>query len=105
MWISDLVLDIEKRVINRHEYETISATHSEIKQHEGKTIRIIAMLYCVIILVTSLLPQFTIIIMSFFERWVGLFLEGFTLANYIRIPRYSSSELFNTFYLSILATV
>jgi len=63
------------------------------------------MVYCVIILVVSLLPQFTIIIMSFFERWVGLLPEGFTFANYIRIPRYSGSELFNTFYLSILATV
>lgn len=103
--ITALVLYLQKRVINRHEYETISATHSEIKQHEGKAIRIIAMVYCVIILVVSLLPQFTIIIMSFFERWVGLLPEGFTFANYIRIPRYSGSELFNTFYLSILATV
>ena len=103
--ITALVLYLQKRVINRHEYETISATHSEIKQHEGKAIRIIAIVYCVIILVVSLLPQLTIIVMSFYEKWVGLFPEGFTLANYIRIPQYSRHELFNTFYLSILATI
>ena len=45
--ITALVLYIQKRVINRHEYETISATHSEIKQHEGVAIRIIAIVYCV----------------------------------------------------------
>ncbi len=103
--ITALVLFLQKRVINRHEYETISATHSEIKQHEGKTIRIIAIVYCVIILVVSLLPQLTIIVMSFAEKWVGLFPEGFTLAHYIRIPQYSRHELFNTFYLSVLATL
>ncbi|MFA5448357.1 MAG: iron ABC transporter permease [Sphaerochaeta sp.] len=103
--ITALVLYLQKRVINRHEYETISATHSEIKQHEGLTIRIIAIIYCSLVLVISLLPQITIIIMSFYEKWVGLFPEGFTLKNYMRIPVYSRKELFNTFYLSVLATV
>ncbi|MDY0304711.1 MAG: iron ABC transporter permease [Sphaerochaeta sp.] len=103
--ITALVLYIQKRVINRHEYETISATHSEIKQHEGLAIRIIAIVYCVLVLVISLLPQITIIIMSFFEKWIGLLPEGFTLKHYARIPIYSKKELFNTFYLSILATV
>ncbi len=102
--ITALVLYLQKRVINRHEYETISATHSEIKQHEGLAIRIIAIVYCLLILVVSLLPQITIIVMSFYEKWVGLFPEGFTLRNYARIPVYSKKELFNTFYLSILAT-
>ncbi|MFA6934250.1 MAG: iron ABC transporter permease [Sphaerochaetaceae bacterium] len=103
--ITAFVLWLQKYVVSRHEYETISASRSEIKLHEGKGIRIIAMLYCLIILIVSLLPQITIIVMSFFEKWVGLFPEGFTLANYIRIPKYSSHELFNSFYLSILATV
>ena len=102
--ITALVLWLQKRVINKHEYETISATHSEIKLHDGKLIRIIAIAYSVFILVASLLPQFTIIIMSFYEKWVGLFPEGFTFAHYLRIPRYSSKEMFNTFFLSILAT-
>ena len=103
--ITALVLWFQKKVINKHEYETISATHSEAKLHDGKLIRVIAIVYCVFILVISLLPQFTIIIMSFFEKWVGLFPEGFTLAHYIRIPEYSSNEMFNTFFLSVLATI
>jgi iron(III) transport system permease protein len=103
--ITAVVLYLQKRVINRHEYETISSSHSEIKLHEGKPIRIIAFVYCIIILVFSLLPQVTIIVMSFFEKWVGLFPQGFTLANYIRIPKYSSNEMMNTFVLSILATL
>ncbi len=103
--ITALVLYIQKYVVSRHEYETISATHSEIRQHEGKAARIIGTVYCLIILVVSLLPQLTIIVMSFFEKWVGLLPEGFTLTNYTRIPKYSSHELFNSFYLSILATI
>jgi iron(III) transport system permease protein len=103
--ITAVVLYLQKRVINRHEYETISSSHSEIKMHEGTAIRIIAFVYCIIILVFSLLPQVTIIVMSFFEKWVGLFPQGFTLANYIRIPKYSSNEMMNTFVLSILATL
>lgn len=103
--ITALVLYLQKRVINKHEYETISATHSEIKQHEGRLIKVIATVYCIIILVVSLLPQITIIVMSFFERWTGLWPEGFTFKHYVRIPSYSKKELFNTFYLSILATV
>ena len=103
--ITALVLYIQKYVVARHEYETISATHKELKQHEGKGIRIVATIYCLIILIVSLLPQFTIIVMSFFTKWVGLFPEGFTLNNYLRIPKYSSKELFNSFYLSITATL
>ncbi|MFA5699088.1 MAG: iron ABC transporter permease [Sphaerochaeta sp.] len=103
--ITALVLYLQKRVINRHEYETISATHSEIKQHEGLAIRIIAIVYCLLVLIISLLPQLTIIVMSFYEKWTGLFPQGFTLRNYIRIPTYSHKELFNTFYLSIVATL
>lgn len=103
--ITALVLWFQKYIVSKHEYETISATHSEIKQHESKGARIAGTIYCLIILVVSLLPQITIIIMSFFHKWVGLFPEGFTLDNYARIPRYSSHELFNSFYLSILATI
>jgi iron(III) transport system permease protein len=103
--ITGFVLWFQKYVVNKRQYETISATHVEIKMHENKTLRILSFIYCFVILIVSLAPQICIIIMSFFEKWTGLFPEGFTLANYIDIPRTSSSELFNTFYLSILATV
>ena len=103
--ITAIVLYVEKYVVSRHEYETISSTHKELKQHEGNGARIVATIYCGIILVVSLLPQLTIIIMSFFTKWVGLLPEGFTFANYLRIPKYSHRELFNSFFLSITATL
>ena len=103
--ITAIVLYVQKYVVSRHEYETISSTHKELKQHEGKGARIVATIYCGIILVVSLLPQLTIIIMSFFTKWVGLLPEGFTFANYLRIPKYSHRELFNSFFLSISATL
>lgn len=103
--ITAIVLYVQKYVVSRHEYETISSTHKELKQHEGKGARIVATIYCGIILVVSLLPQLTIIIMSFFTKWVGLLPEGFTFANYLRIPKYSHRELFNSFILSITATL
>ena len=103
--ITAIVLYVQKYVVSRHEYETISSTHKELKQHEGNGARIVATIYCGIILVVSLLPQLTIIIMSFFTKWVGLLPEGFTFANYLRIPKYSHRELFNSFFLSITATL
>ena len=103
--ITALVLYIQKYVVSRHEYETISSTHKELKMHDGKGSKILAFTFCLIILLVSLLPQITIIVMSFFTKWVGLFPEGFTLQNYIRIPKYSHKELFNSFFLSITATL
>jgi iron(III) transport system permease protein len=58
----------------------------------------------VLILVVSLAPQITIIVMSFFEKWQGLLPEGFTWANYAKIPQVSRTELGNSLYLSALAT-
>jgi len=103
--ITALVLWFQKYLVNRHQYETISASRSTLKMNEGKGIRIFAIIYCMIVLVASLLPQVTIIVMSFFTKWIGLYPEGFTFANYIRIPHYSHRELFNSFYLSLLATI
>ena len=43
--------------------------------------------------------------MSFFKRWDGLLPTGFTFEYYTRIPRYSHKEMFNSFFLSITATL
>ncbi|MBQ6671769.1 MAG: iron ABC transporter permease [Spirochaetales bacterium] len=103
--ITGLVLYAQKYIVSRHEYETISATHTDIKLHEGLGARILAIVLCLIVLIFSLLPQFTIIIMSFFERWTGLLPSGFTWSNYANIFRKSGHELFNSFFLSIVATL
>ena len=103
--ITGLVLWFQKSYVKKREYETVSATHTEIKQHVHPAARILAFLFCFIVLVLSLAPQVTIIIMSFFENWYGLLPTGFTLANYAIIPSTSSKELFNSFFLSMSATL
>ena len=103
--ITGAVLLLQKYVVSARKYETISASRSEQKLHSHWAIRLIAQVFCFLVLVISLLPQITIILMSFFERWVGLYPQNFTLANYGRIPRAANSELLNTLYLSSIATI
>lgn len=103
--ITGAVLLLQKYVISRRQYETISASRSTQKLSTNRFVQVIAVLYCLIVLVVSLAPQLTIIVMSFFERWQGLLPQGFTFANYMRIPQVSGSELGNSLYLSSVATV
>lgn len=103
--ITGFVLYVQKFIVSRHEYETISSTHTDIKQHEGIGARIFAIILCLIVLIFSLLPQVTIIVMSFFKRWTGLLPSGFTWNNYANIFKKSGHELFNSFFLSLVATL
>ena len=103
--ITGLVLYVQKYIVSKREYETISATHTDVKLHESVGARVIAIIICLIVLIFSLLPQVTIIVMSFFKRWTGLLPTGFTFENYISIPRKAGKELFNSFFLSIAATL
>lgn len=103
--ITGLVLYVQKYVVAKREYETISATHTDIKVHESLGARLFASIFCLIILIFSLLPQVTIIVMSFFRNWTGLLPVGFTFENYLSIPKNSRGEMFNSFFLSISATV
>ena len=103
--ITGAVLWFQKHVVSKREYETISASRVAIKQHEHPAARIIAALYCLVVLVVSLAPQIVIIVMSFFEKWQGLLPEGFTLENFAKIPKNSTPELLNSLYLSTLATL
>ena len=103
--ITGLVLYLQKYVVSRREYETISATHTDVKLHDSFGAKLIAIIICLIVLIFSLLPQVTIIVMSFFKRWTGLLPAGFTFENYLTIPRKAGKELFNSFFLSIAATL
>ena len=103
--ITGLVLYVQKFIVSRHEYETISSTHTDIKQHESFGARLFAIILCLIVLIFSLLPQVTIIVMSFFKRWTGLLPSGFTWNNYANIFKKSGHELFNSFFLSLVATL
>jgi iron(III) transport system permease protein len=103
--ITGAVLWFQKYVVSRREYETISASHVEIQQHKHPVLRVLAFLYCLVVLLVSLAPQIVIIVMSFFEKWQGLLPEGFTLANFSKIPKNSPKELLNSLYLSTVATL
>jgi iron(III) transport system permease protein len=99
------VLLLQKYIISSRQYETISASRSEQKFYTHWAARLGAGAFCFVILVISLLPQITIIIMSFFRQWQGFYPQGFTLGNYIRIPQTSKQEFFNSIYLSSVATI
>ncbi|MBP5162287.1 MAG: iron ABC transporter permease [Spirochaetales bacterium] len=103
--ITGVVLYVQKFIVSRREYETISSSHTDVKLHESFGAKLIAIIICLIVLIFSLLPQVTIIVMSFFKRWTGLLPAGFTFDNYISIPRKAGKELFNSFFLSLMATM
>ena len=96
---------LQKFIISKREYETISASRSEYELHSHPAIRIIASVYCGIILLVSLAPQITMFIMSFFTRWGRSGPEGFTLANYARIPTIASRPILNSLFLAITASL
>ena len=103
--ITGAVLIFQKYVVNKRKYETISASRSNQKLYSHMGVRIFGSIFCILILIVSLAPQITIIVMSFFEKWQGLYPQGFTLANYIKIPSASKTELGNSLYLSTIATL
>lgn len=96
---------LQKYVISRREYETISSARSEQHLHTNPLARFLALAYCTLVLVLAMLPNITIIIMSFFEHWRGTFPTGFTLQNYMRIPEAASSEIVNSLFLATVASL
>ena len=56
-----IALVIQKKVVSAREYETISTATSEYKLHKHLLTKVIAILYCSLVLIISLAPQITII--------------------------------------------
>ncbi len=100
-----IALLIQRKIVSAREYETISTATSEYKLHKHPLIKTIAIIYCLLVLIISLAPQFTIIIMSFFEKWVGFLPTGLTLENYKIIPRIASKTIRNSFFLATTSTL
>jgi len=105
VFIVIIALLIQKKIVSAREYETISTATSEYKLHKHPLIKTIAIIYCTLILLISLAPQITIIIMSFFEKWTGFLPTGFTLDNYKIIPQIASKTIKNSFFLAITASI
>ena len=100
-----IALVIQKKVVSAREYETISTATSEYKLHKHLLTKVIAILYCSLVLVISLAPQITIITMSFFKQWIGFLPTGFTLENYKIIPQIASKTIKNSFFLATSASL
>ena len=100
-----IALVIQKKVVSAREYETISTATSEYKLHKHLLTKVIAILYCSLVLIISLAPQITIITMSFFKQWIGFLPRGFTLENYKIIPQIASKTIKNSFFLATSASL
>jgi len=103
--ITGAAIFLQKYIIEKRQYETISTSRSEHKLHTHLAVRIIAGLFIAIVLLISLAPQITMFVMSFFTKWYGMLPEGFTLNNYIRIPRVASRSIVNSLLLSVSASL
>jgi len=103
--ITGAAIMLQKYIISKRQYETLSASRSEHKLHSQPAVRIISGLFVIIVLLVSLLPQITMFVMSFFTKWYGMLPEGFTLSNYIRIPQVASMTIVNSLFLSITASL
>ena len=100
-----IALVIQKKVVSAREYETISTATSEYKLHKHLLTKVIAILYCSLVLIISLAPQITIITMSFFKQWIGFLPSGFTLENYKIITQIASKTIKNSFFLATSASL
>jgi iron(III) transport system permease protein len=103
--ITAVALILQKYMVSRRKYETLSASRSEHHLHTHPLARILSGLLVLSILLVSLAPQITMFIMSFFKQWYGIAPKGFTLQNYLRIPEVASKTIYNSLYLSLTATL
>ncbi len=100
VFITGGALWFQRYIVSRREYETISASRSKLHMHRHPVIRVLATVLCWGVVLVSLLPQFTLIVMSFFKTWNGLWPQGFTLSHYLAIPRFLSGPIKNTLILA-----
>ncbi|GAB4372266.1 MAG: iron ABC transporter permease [Spirochaetales bacterium] len=103
--VTTLALILQKYIVSRRQYETLSASRSVHHLHTHPLARLFSALFVFLVLLVSLAPQLTMLIMSFFTSWYGLLPKGFTLQNYLRIPQIASKTIQNSLFLSSLATL
>lgn len=103
--ITLFALWIQKRIVSNREYETISASRSKTKLHTHPAVKFLAAFFCWAVIIISLLPQITLLVMSFFTTWNGLWPKGFTFRNYTQISQFLSGPIKNSLVLSITASL
>lgn len=103
--ITGIALWVQKSIVSKREYETISVARSKLHQHKRPVVKVLASLFCWGVLLISLLPQLTLLVMSFFTTWNGLWPQGFTLGNYGRISSFLSGPIKNSLLLATTASL
>ncbi len=103
--ITVFALWVQKHIVSKREYETISASRSKIKMHTHPAVKFFAALFCWFIIIVSLLPQITLLVMSFFTTWNGLWPKGFTWENYAQISQFLSGPIRNSILLATTASL
>ncbi len=98
-------LALQKYIVNKRDYETISASRSRMQLYKHPVVKIIANIFCWSILIISLLPQITLFTMSFFKTWNGMWPRGFTLDNYQKIGNFLSGPISNSLLLATTASL
>jgi len=102
--ITGIALWVQKSIVSKREYETISVARSSLQKHKKPVMKVLASIFCWGVLLISLLPQITLFVMSFFTTWNGLWPQGFTLGNYGKIPTYLSGPIKNSLLLATIAS-
>lgn len=102
--ITGIALWVQKRIVSKREYETISVARSSLQKHKKPVVKVLASVFCWGVLLISLLPQITLFVMSFFNTWNGLWPQGFTLGNYGKIPTLLSGPIKNSLLLATIAS-
>ncbi len=98
-------LTLQKHIVNKRDYETISASRSKTHLYNNLAIKIITNIFCWGVLIISLLPQITLLTMSFFKTWIGMWPSGFTFENYIKIKDFLSGPISNSLILATSASL
>ncbi len=98
------VLLVQKFFISRRNYVMTSMRPPQVVELHGWK-RLLATLPVAIVALIGLLPQITVVVMSFIKTDFTGFVGGFTLANYQTIASRLGRNITNTYWFSLVAIV
>jgi len=102
--ISALVLLLQKAIVDRKSYN-MSALRPPVPVELPVGKKILATAAVFIVAFLSIVPQITVVVMSFLKTRGPLFVRGFSLESYRNIISKLSTNIRNTFTFSILAII
>ena len=101
-----IAIALSQRVTAGKSHVTISGTTQSARTSPSRLLAAVGFIFCVLVILLSLLPHLTVIFTSFTEGWAGTrFPTKFSFDNYERIFRTAGGSLVNSLILSVAATV